>query len=56
MKKNKSLTEMMLNWDSRAIAEKMLKTVKESTPEEIGRVILRSKRHRQTVLNLQPKH
>jgi len=35
------------------IAAKMLQEVAKSTPEEIGRVILRSKRSKQVIVNLQ---
>ena len=37
------------------IAAKLLQTVQNSTKEEIGRTILRSKRNRQVVINLEPK-
>lgn len=54
--KNKKLTELMLHWDSRAIAEKMLKKAAESTPQEIGRMILGTKIKRQFIVNLEPKN
>lgn len=57
--KNKTLTQLFARYQmpsAEAIAKKMLQTVEKSTPQEIGRVILRSKRDRQSVINLQPKH
>ena len=55
-KKNESLTSLMLKYDMEAVAKKMLKEVAKATPEEIGRTILRSKRHRQLIINLEAKN
>lgn len=47
---------LLLKYDTRNVAGKMLQTVEKSTPQEIGRVILRSKRDRQLVINLEAKN
>lgn len=57
--KDKSLSEIFLDYKpptSRQVALKMLQEVRNSTPAEIGATILRSKRQRQTILNLEFKH
>lgn len=57
--KPKTLTQLFANYkmpSAEAIAKKMLQTVEKSTPQEIGRVILRSKRDRQLVINLEAKN
>lgn len=44
---------MLLKYDTKKVGFKMLRDLKNATPQEIGRAILSTKKASQTVLNLE---